>query len=274
MAGPLLEGAGAMMARGFGLLLMGVCLALAAGSGRAAGPSNVVIDRGWTFRLAPGNAQSVTHAEAASWRAAAVPGTVHTDLLAHRLIPDPYVGAPEAGLQWIGLADWEYRTTFDAPRAAMTSARSDLVFDGLDTYAEVWLNGVRLLAADNAFRTWRVPVQGKLRTRGNELRIVFRSPIATLLPSVTAMPHKLAGNYPSPYGDEPKDAMTANFVRKPGYHYGWDWGPRYVTAGVWKPVRLQSWDAVRIDDLQLRQDHVDAARADIAAVASLDAVRG
>jgi beta-mannosidase len=263
-----------MRAGRFARLLLGLCFALAAGASMAAAPDGFMIDKGWTFRLAPGNAQLAAHAEAAPWHAAAVPGTVHTDLLAQRLIPDPYVGAPEAGLQWIGLADWEYRTRFDAPRSALQAARSDLVFAGIDTYAEVWLNGVKLLDADNAFRTWRLPVQGKLRAKGNELRIVFRSPIAKLLPQVQAMPHKLAGNYSSPYGDEPKDAMTANFVRKPGYHYGWDWGPRYVTAGIWKPVVLQSWDAVRIDNLQLRQDHVDAARADIAAVASLDAVRG
>ena len=243
------------------------------GAGAPASAGDVVIDHGWTFRLAPGNAQSSAHPEAASWHAATVPGTVHTDLLANKAIPDPYVGAAEAGLQWIGLADWEYRTTFDAPRTALTAARSDLVFDGLDTFAEVWLNGIKVLDADNAFRTWRVPVQGKLRAQGNELRVVLHSPITKLLPQVQAMPHKLAGNYPSPYGDEPLDAMTGNFARKPGYHYGWDWGPRYVTAGVNKPVVLQSWDTVRIEHLQLRQDHVDAARADIAAVASVDAVR-
>jgi len=247
--------------------------AVLAGTAASAFAGNVVIDRGWTFRLAPGNAQLAAHPEAASWHAATVPGTVHTDLLANNAIPDPYVGAAEAGLQWIGLADWEYRTTFDVPRNTLTAARSDLAFDGLDTIAEVWLNGAKVLDADNAFRTWRVPVQGKLRAHGNELRIVLHSPIATLLPHVQAMPHKLAGNYPSPYGDEPPDAMTGNFVRKPGYHYGWDWGPRYVTAGVNKLVVLQSWDTVRIDNLQLRQDHVDAARADIAAVASVDAVR-
>jgi beta-mannosidase len=250
--------------------ILGAVLATAAASAFA---GDVIIDRGWTFRLAPGNAQGAAHPEAASWHAATVPGTVHTDLLANKAIPDPYVGAAEAGLQWIGLADWEYRTTFDAPRTALTATRSDLVFDGLDTFAEVWLNGAKVLDADNAFRTWSVPVQGKLRAHGNELRIVLHSPITTLLPHVQAMPHKLAGNYPSPYDDEPPDAMTANFVRKPGYHYGWDWGPRYVTAGIVKPVVLQSWDTVRIDNLQLRQDHVDAARADIAAIASVDAVR-
>ncbi len=251
-------------------LLLGLFLTVVAAVATAATPNRAVIDQGWTFRLVPGNAQLAAHPEALPWHAARVPGTVHTDLFANKLIPDPYVGAPEAGLQWIGLADWEYRTRFDAPRQA---ARNDLVFEGLDTFAEVWLNGEKLTDADNAFRTWRIPVKGKLRTKGNELRIVLRSPIARLLPAVRAMPRKLAGNYPSPYGDEPPDAMTGNFARKPGYHYGWDWGPRYVTAGIWKPVVLESWDAVRIDNLQLRQDRVDEARADIAAVVSADAVR-
>ncbi|GAB3373744.1 beta-mannosidase [Massilia agri] len=254
-------------------LLLGAVLAIATASAMAAAPGQILIDKGWTFRLLPGSAQAGAHPEAAPWRAASVPGTVHTDLLAHKVIADPYVGAPEAGLQWIGLADWEYQTRFDAPRELLGRARSDLVFKGLDTYAEVWLNGEQLLKADNAHRSWRLPVQGKLRAKGNELRIVFRSPIATLLPQVQAMPHKIAGNYPSPYGDEPKDAMTGNFARKPAYHYGWDWGPRYVTAGINKPVVLQSWDAVRIDDLQLRQDRAEAARADVAAIATLDAVR-
>ena len=227
----------------------------------------------WEFRLLPGTPQAASHAEATQWRPARVPGTVHTDLLASKLIPNPYIGAPEAGLQWIGLADWEYRTSFAVPRDTLDDARSDLVFEGLDTIAEVYLNGEKVLDANNFFRTWRVPVQGKLRGSGNELRVVFHSPIATLLPKVQAMPHKIAGNYPSPYGDEPKDAMTANFVRKPGYHYGWDWGPRYVTAGVWKPVKLQSWDVLRIDDLQLRQDQVTQAQADITARVAIDAVK-
>lgn len=255
----------------FARLLSGLVLVLAAGAATAS--DRVLIDKGWNFRLLPGNGQLAAHPEAAPWRAATVPGTVHTDLLAHELIPDPYVGAPEAGLQWIGLADWEYRTRFDAPPAILKRARSELVFGGLDTFAEVWLNGARLLDADNAHRTWRVPVQGKLRAQANELRIVFRSPIVKLLPRVAAMPHKIAGNYPSPYGDEPKDAMTGNFVRKPAYHYGWDWGPRYVTAGIAQPVVLQSWDTLRIDDLHLRQDRIDAARAELAAVVSLDALR-
>jgi beta-mannosidase len=229
----------------------------------AAPPSSRTLHHGWQFRLAPDDSLASAHANATQWHQATVPGSVHTDLLANGLIPDPYVGAPEAGLQWIGLAQWEYRTTFDVDRSTRKRGHNELVFEGLDTFADIYLNGEKLFAAENAFRTWRVPVTGKLRAR-NELRLVFHSPIRRLLPQVQAMPHKIAGNYPSPYGDEPKDALTANFVRKPGYHYGWDWGPRYVMAGIWRAVRIESWDALRILDLHVQQQRVDAAVADLA----------
>jgi beta-mannosidase len=228
-----------------------------------------VLHEGWEFRQVPpatGDAGGAT-----SWRAAKMPGTVHTDLLAHGLIPDPYVGAPEAGLQWIGLADWEYRTTFQVSAGERAAVRSELAFDGLDTFAEVFLNDEKVLDADNAFRTWRIAVQGRLREGSNELRVVLRSPIGRMLPHVQAMPHRIAGNYPSPYGDEPKDALTANFVRKPGYHYGWDWGPRYVTAGIWRSVQLTSWSAANLEDLQVRQDRVTASVAELTAIATVDA---
>ncbi|EEF25241.1 conserved hypothetical protein, partial [Ricinus communis] len=104
--------------------MLGLWLALAACI--AAAQDTVVIHQGWRFRQLPGSAQLAAHPQASSWRMAKVPGTVHTDLLANQLIPDPYVGAAEAGLQWIGLADWEYRTRFDAPATALNSARSDL----------------------------------------------------------------------------------------------------------------------------------------------------
>ncbi|MCL7715448.1 beta-mannosidase [Stenotrophomonas mori] len=215
----------------------------------------------WHVRLVPGDAQLQAHPGLDAWRPAQVPGSVHADLQAAGVIGDPYAGAAEAGLQWIGLADWEYRARFDVDAATLARRHAELRFDGLDTFAEVSLNGRPLLEADNAHRTWRARVDGRLRAHGNELRVVFRSPIRTLLPQVQAMPHKIAGNYPSPYGDEPKDAMVGNFTRKPAYHFGWDWGPRYVTAGVWRPVHLDSWDRHRITDLAVRTDALDEQRA-------------
>ncbi|HAI46656.1 MAG TPA: beta-mannosidase, partial [Stenotrophomonas sp.] len=152
----------------------------------------------WSFRLLPGDARGAAHPGLQQWRPAQVPGAVHTDLLAHGLIPDPYVGAPEAGLQWIGLASWEYRARFDVDAATLARAHAELAFEGLDTFATVSLNGQPLLQVNNSHRTWRARVDGRLRATGNELRIVLRSPITTLLPGVQAMPHKIAGNYPSP----------------------------------------------------------------------------
>lgn len=229
----------------------------------------------WSFRLLPGDARGAAHPGLQQWRPAQVPGAVHTDLLAQGLIPDPYVGAPEAGLQWIGLAAWEYRARFDVDAATLARAHAELAFEGLDTFATVSLNGQPLLQANNSHRTWRARVDGRLRATGNELRIVLRSPITTLLPGVQAMPHKIAGNYPSPYGDEPKDAMVGNFVRKPGYHFGWDWGPRYVTAGIWRPVQLDSWNAQRLTTLAVQTRALDAAHADLAITVQVEsAARG
>ena len=118
-------------------LLAWLGLSLASTIAAAAPATSQTLPSAWEFRLLPGSSQAAHHPEAAPWRAAKVPGTVHTDLLAHQLSPDPYVGAPEAGLQWIGLADWEYRTTFAVPGDMLDDARSDLVFEGLDTIAEV-----------------------------------------------------------------------------------------------------------------------------------------
>lgn len=240
------------------------CLALACLlCGLAAPLMAASLQAQWSFRLLPGDAQVQAHPGLEAWKPAQVPGSVHTDLMAAGVIGDPYVGAAEAGLQWIGLADWEYRARFDVDAKTLKRRHAELRFEGLDTFAEVSLNGAPLLNADNAHRTWNARVDGRLKARDNELRIVFRSPIRTLLPQVQVMPHKIAGNYPSPYGDEPKEAMVGNFVRKPAYHFGWDWGPRYVTAGVWRPVRLLAWDDNRITDLAVRTNALDAARADL-----------
>ena len=236
---------------------------LACVAGLAHAADGDVLDASWRFRQAASSNQQDHDAGAANWRPATVPGSVHVDLFANHVIADPYVGAPEAGLQWIGLADWEYEGRFDVDAATLHRKHATLVFEGLDTFAEVSLNGHALLSADNSHRTWRVPVDGLLQASGNTLQVVFHSPIRTLLPQVQAMPHKIAGNYPSPYGDEPADAMVGNFVRKPAYHFGWDWGPRYVTAGIWRPVRLESHDELRIADFAVQTRALDTHRAEL-----------
>jgi beta-mannosidase len=212
---------------------------------------------GWRFRLAPGSAAVQTHPEAAAWRTARVPVSVQTDLLAAGAIADPFRGDTEAGLQWIGLAGWQYQLVFDVDAAALRHDHVELVFDGLDTFAAVSLNGQGLLVADNMFRRWRAPVKAQLRGGSNTLLVTLHSPITRLQPWLLKQPHALPGEFDSAFGDEPKGKQTSNYVRKANYQYGWDWGPRYVTEGIWQPVHLETWDDLRLVDFHIAQQHVD-----------------
>ena len=84
------------------------------------------------------------------------------------------------------------------------------------------------------------------------------------------MPHKIAGNYPSPYGDEPRTRWSETSRAKPAYHFGWDWGPRYVTAGVWRGVDLQAWDTHRLTSLAVRTDALSAEQAKLAVLLQVE----
>src|ERR1700678_3183437 len=102
---------------------------------RAAESQSRPLSAGWEFRAV----NAAQHPEVSGWHAAEVPGVVQTDLLAAHLIPDPFYSDNEAQLQWIGLTDWEYRTTFQVDAAALQHEHIDLVFDGLDTFADIFL---------------------------------------------------------------------------------------------------------------------------------------
>ena len=219
----------------------------------AAPPSDRLLNQGWEFRKV-----------GRSWHKASVPGAVQTDLLANGLIPDPFYRANEAGLQWIGLADWEYRTTFALTGQELARRHLDLVFDGLDTYADVHVNGKTALHADNMFRTWRIPAKALLKEGVNELRVVLHSPVMTMLPIVEALPYKLPTVVQVQRVSE-RGIATDPYTRKAGYQYGWNWGPRLITLGIWRPVHLQAWDDLRIENFHIRPYKVSQEVAEISA---------
>ena len=214
----------------------------------------------WQFRAL----NAAGHPEVSDWHSAQVPGVVQTDLLADQLIPDPFYGDNESRLQWIGLTDWEYRTTFQVDAATLRHQHVDLIFDGLDTFAEVFLNEQSVLKADNMFRRWRIAAKPLLKPGSNTLRIVFRSPITSMIPKVKALPYILPSVSTANAGNE-ENVATAPYTRKAPYQYGWDWGPRYVTIGIWKPVWLETWDQLRVDDFHIHQLVVTAGAAEVAA---------
>ena len=178
------------------------------------------------------------------WLPATVPGGVHTDLLALGKIPDPFVADNEKKVQWIGESDWEYRYAFDAAPELLKEARQFLVCDGLDTLAEVSLNGKLLGKANNMYRQWKWDVSGKLKAGKNEVRILFRAPLTFIRTRQQERPLAAGGDIPG-----------GPHLRKAPCHWGWDWGPKLPTIGVWKDIRLEGYTAAKLADVHIRQSH-------------------
>lgn len=207
----------------------------------------VLLNQGWMF------SQSGTD----KWMTATVPGTVHQDLLAHQLLPNPFFGTNEQKIQWVENEDWEYKTTFTVTEEQLSRGAASLVFEGLDTYANVYLNGALLLKADNMFLGYSIPVKEVLRKGENRLHIFFRSPIKETLPQWAS------NGFDYPADNDHLDKKLSIFTRKAPYSYGWDWGIRMVTSGIWRPAYLRFYDVATIDDYHVKQLSLTDQRAEV-----------
>ena len=217
------------------------------------------LEGNWEFRKTGDN----------GWLPAEVPGTVHTDLLNNGLIEDPFYRLNELDLQWIDKSGWEYRCNFDADKDLTDHDNLDLVFEGLDTYAQVYLNDSLILEADNMFITWRIGCKDILRSGDNSLRVLLKSPTMEGLAKMKAYGLELpAGNDQSERGGMGEKRVSP-FVRKAPYHFGWDWGPRLVTSGIWRPVRIEAWDNFRIGNVEFMLKSIDGGMASYTAVVNV-----
>jgi len=182
---------------------------------------------------------------------AAVPGCVHLDLLAAGRLCDLNWRDNEATVHWVCEADWTYRREFEVDDALLAHERVLLRCEGLDTLATVRVNGEAVIEATNMFRSWTADVRPHLRSGGNRIEVAFRSPLPTMKAGEERH-HLHAWNV---YHE---DFAGKSWVRKMPCSFGWDWGPRAPTAGIWRPIRLEGRDAT-IEDLRVRQHHADGA---------------
>ncbi len=192
----------------------------------------------WTF-----NKQNETQKQKAT-----IPGTVHTDLFQNQLIPDPFFGANEKQLQWIENEVWEYETYFTLSESELKNENIDLEFEGLDTYATIFLNEKVVLKADNMFRKWTISAKSHLKVGTNQLKVIFHSAVQKGKEEAKKLSYKL-----------PEKERV--FVRKAQYQFGWDWGPRFVTAGIWKPVQLKFWNLAKIENIKYSQIELNDKKA-------------
>lgn len=180
-----------------------------------------------------------------------IPGPVtqiHADLLHNGLIPDPFIDMNETDIQWVGERKWQYRNIFFVDAETKSLKKHEFVFEGLDTFATVYLNGKQILKTENMFCEDRVDVGSHLKFGDkNSLLIEFDSALL-----VARELEKKNGKLECWNGE-----LCRLYIRKAPYHFGWDWGPVIMTCGPYKPVRLESWDSA-IEDFHVNVDVTDS----------------
>ncbi len=178
---------------------------------------------------------------------ATVPGCIHTDLLAAGKIPDPFYRENEKDVQWVGEADWVYQRSFPVPESVLKSDRVLLRCEGLDTFADVKINGQEVGRADNMFRAWEFDAKPVLRAGQNTIEITFTSPMPYIREhQAKRVLYEWAGEH------EPKGRA---WVRKEPCNFGWDWGPVLVTCGIWRNIGLEAFNKARFQEVVILQHH-------------------
>ena len=188
-----------------------------------------------------------------NWFPATVPGCVHLDLMKNKIIEDPYFQLNESKVQWIDKKDWIYQKEFFL-NEAINYQNHEIIFEGLDTYASVYLNDNLILKSNNMHRTHIADVKPFLKTGKNTLRVVLESPIKKGLELYNALGYTIpvSANDQAEKGQVEGGKRVNVFTRKAAYHYGWDWGPRLVTSGIWRPITLRSWNKCKIKDFNIK----------------------
>lgn len=215
--------------------------------------NSIVLSENWTFQMEGDNKIFEAH----------VPGSVQLDLFNNKKVPQPFYRTNEKKYQWIDEENWIYYNTFQIDTVQLDHSKIFLNFKGLDTYAEVRLNGSVILESDNFFRSYRIDVKKLLRDGSNYLEIKLLSPIKIGLEKLKENGYLLpAVNDQSEVGGL-GDKKVSVFTRKAPYHYGWDWGPRFVTMGIWRPVEIDFVNNAELIDVYYQQKSVSAERANI-----------
>lgn len=189
------------------------------------------------------------------WLDAEVPGSVQRDLIRHSVLPDPFYGSNERLILWVENEDWDFRKSFTVTKDELEFDDAVLFFEGIDTHADIFLNGSKILDSDNMFIGRKVSVKDILREGENKLYIRFFSPIKRLMPARETFGHE----YPA--GNDHRDEKLSVYNRKAPYHFGWDWGIRIVQMGLWKPVSIEYYNKATIEDYYVKQENISKEKA-------------
>ena len=222
------------------------------------------LDGPWQFRLAGTPKGDAPRDRSLSrWMPAIVPGTVHHHLHKLKKIADPFFGRNELDLQWIDQQDWEWTRTVEVSPDVIQLSRQELIFEGLDTIATIFLNDKPVGGGVNMFRQIVCDVRGILTAGKNEIRVLFASPTAYAKIQAEAGRDRVAeGDWRWQTGEVRKTGRA--WIRKVQCHFGWDWGLYLATSGIWQSCRLECSDAPRITSVKVHQHHQGAVGQPVA----------
>lgn len=177
-----------------------------------------------------------------------IPGTVLSGLLAAGKIKDPFYRTNEDATRALFWKDYVFTRTFDVDEELLAQQHIVLVCEGLDTLAEISINGTFLAKTDNMHRTWKFQAKKLLHPGKNEIQIVFRS-VLRFIEDYPYEAHKKINYIPC-------GSMKGNqLLRKAHSMFGWDWGPQTIDAGIFRDIYLQGYSHARIEDIRIHQQH-------------------
>jgi beta-mannosidase len=206
------------------------------------------LNENWRFKpAAPRAAEGL----ADEWHTVKIPALVHNALMEQKVLPDLFYRDNESKYQYLEREDWVFEKMFDLPDSIQSQSHIELTFNGLDTYADVFLNGELILKANNAFRSWQIDIKKHLREKNNILRVYFYSAV------------KMDEDNKELHGFALPGIPTNErvFSRKGQFNYGWDWGPRFVSCGIWRDVEIKAWSDYKLREMNVLQMSLSESQA-------------
>jgi beta-mannosidase len=211
----------------------------------------------WQFKQYPTSARRMRDLDEGNWLDCTVPSSIFTCLIDSQIIDRKELENNPDDFYQVSVDPWIFKKTFDVPEDFLQSDKIELVFDGLDTYGRIWLNGKLIGNTDNMFCQWRFDAAGILKHKDNELLVKFDS--------ATEEGQRLMNRFGNldPTALPECSLLTRPYVRKSQCQFGWDWAPTMPGCGIWQPVRLEAFDKSCIRDIQIATIDCDKSGADI-----------
>lgn len=213
---------------------------------------SLLLDGAWEFKAV----------SADKWMPAEVPGVVHLDLLNNNVIEDPFYRMNESKVQWIGKEKWEYKRNFEVSESLFNKSQIKLFCDGLDTFASVYINDQLVATTNNMHLRYQFDCKPYVKKGSNTIKVVFDSYLERGLELHEASPYPIPGqgNDKSTF-KELKDIHIGTYIRKAGYQFGWDWGPRFLTSGIWRSIYIEGNNVTNIQSVYFKPVGISKKKA-------------